>query len=99
MSDALIIGGGLAGIAAGRVLGRGAHLLEAQPRLGGLARTDFVDGFWFDWTGHWLHLRTAKWKAEVERLLPGGLLAVERQARIYSHGVLTPFPFQVNTFG
>lgn len=99
MGEVLIIGGGLAGIAAGRALGPRAHILEAQDRLGGLARTDVVDGYWFDWTGHWLHLRTPKWKAEVERLLPGGLLTIERQARIYSHGVITPFPFQVNTFG
>jgi protoporphyrinogen oxidase len=99
MSDVIIIGGGLAGIAAGRALGARAHLLEAQDQLGGLARTDVVDGFWFDWTGHWLHLRTEKWKTEVERLLPGGLLTIERQARIYSNGVFTPFPFQVNTFG
>ena len=56
--DIHIIGGGLAGISAGRTLGRDAHLVEAAERLGGLARTDVVDGFWFDWTGHWLHLRT-----------------------------------------
>ncbi len=99
MSEALIIGGGLAGLAAARALGERAHLLEASDRLGGLARTDVVDGFWFDWTGHWLHLRTARWRAEAARLLPGGLLTVERQARIFSHGVWTRFPFQVNTFG
>ena len=99
MSDVLIIGGGLAGIAAGKALGPRAHILEAQDRLGGLARTDVVDGFWFDWTGHWLHLRTPKWKAEVDRLLPSGLLTIERQACIYSSGVVTPFPFQVNTYG
>lgn len=99
MSGALVIGGGLAGIAAARALGRDAHLVEASERLGGLARTDVVDGFWFDWTGHWLHLRTPRWKAELERLLPGGLLTIERKARIHSHGTWTAFPFQVNTHG
>jgi protoporphyrinogen oxidase len=99
MSDVIIIGGGLAGIAAGRVLGPRAHLVDAADRLGGLARTDVVDGFAFDWTGHWLHLRTPRWKAEVERLLPGGLLTIERRARIYSCGVYTPFPYQVNMHG
>src|SRR3954468_19971889 len=99
MAEVLIIGGGLAGIAAGRALGTRAHILESQNRLGGLARSEVIDGFWFDWTGHWLHLRTPKWKSEVERLLPGGLLTIERQARIYSNGAFTAFPFQVNTFG
>lgn len=99
MADAVIIGGGLAGISAGLALGPRAHLVESADRLGGLARTDVVDGFSFDWTGHWLHLRTAKWKAEVERLLPGGLLQVERIARIHSCGTYTPFPYQVNMHG
>lgn len=99
MAQVVIIGGGLAGMAAGRALGARAHLVEASGRLGGLARTDVIDGFWFDWTGHWLHLRTPRWKQEVDRLLPGGLLTIARQARIYSHGTWTAFPFQVNTFG
>lgn len=99
MAKVIIVGGGLAGIAAGRVLGKRAHLVEASDRLGGLARTDVVDGFWFDWTGHWLHLRTERWKAEVERLLPGRLLSIERRAKIFSHGVWTNYPFQTNLHG
>ncbi len=99
MAQTIIIGGGLTGLAAGRLLASDAHLVEAQDRLGGLARTDVIDGFWFDWTGHWLHLRTPRWKAEVDRLLPAGLLTIARQARIHSHGVWTNFPFQVNTHG
>lgn len=99
MGQVVVIGGGLAGIAAGRVLGERGHLVEASDRLGGLARTDVVAGFWFDWTGHWLHLRTPWWKSEIQRLLPGGLLTIQRQARIHAHGRWTPFPFQVNTFG
>jgi len=94
-----ILGGGLAGISAARSLGTEATVIEAEDRLGGLARTDVERGFWFDWTGHWLHLRTPKWKSEVERLLPGGLLTIERNARIFGHGAWTPFPFQVNLHG
>lgn len=99
MSAQIVIGGGLAGLSAARRLGRDSHLLEAGERLGGLARTDVVEGFWFDWTGHWLHLRTPRWKSEVERLLPGGLLTIERRAMVHSHGTFTPYPFQVNTHG
>ena len=99
MSEVVIIGGGLAGMAAGRALGERAQLVEATDRLGGLARTEVVDGFSFDWTGHWLHLRSPRWKAEIDRLLPNGLVTVHRNARIFSHGAWTPFPYQVNTHG
>lgn len=99
MGRTVIIGGGLAGIAAARSLGAHAHLIEAESRLGGLARTEVIDGFSFDWTGHWLHLRTPRWKAEVDRLLSGGLRTIERRAVIRSHGTWTKFPFQVNLHG
>ena len=32
-------------------------LLESEDRVGGLARTEVVDGFSFDFTGHWFHAR------------------------------------------
>ncbi len=55
----VIVGGGLAGLSCARELGRDFILLEAEDRLGGLVRTDQVEGFSFDWTGHWLHARDA----------------------------------------
>lgn len=99
VSDVVIIGGGLAGLAAARKLGARSHLVESEDRLGGLTRTDHVDGFLFDWTGHWLHLRTPRWKEEVERLLPGGLLTIARRAVIHAYGTFTPYPFQANLHG
>jgi len=99
VEDVLVIGGGLAGLAAARRLGTRAHLLEAADRVGGLARTDFVQGFGFDWTGHWLHLRRPRWQSEVRRLLAPALDVVRRRALVRSCGVFTPYPYQVHTFG
>jgi phytoene dehydrogenase-like protein len=53
----VILGGGLTGISAAMHLGAPWVLLEKNDRLGGHARTDEREGYWFDKTGHWLHLR------------------------------------------
>ena len=74
-------------------------LLEQEERLGGHARTDERDGYHFDKTGHWLHLRDPGVKQLVDELLPGQMVPVARKARIFSHGVLTRFPFQANLHG
>jgi protoporphyrinogen oxidase len=95
----VILGGGLTGISTAVHLRRPWVLFEKEERLGGHARTDVSDGFHFDKTGHWLHLRDPYTKGLVAELLPGELVTVERKARIFSHGVLTRFPFQGNLHG
>src|SRR5437660_105726 len=97
---AIVIGGGLAGLACARELGNACTLLEAEDRLGGLVRTDVIDGFSFDWTGHWLHAREPEMRKLIqERWLGGNLLEVQRRARIYSEGVWTTFPYQFHLHG
>ncbi len=100
MSDpTLILGAGLAGLSCAHALGGGYRLFERQDRPGGLARTDQRDGFAFDATGHWLHFRDPEIRDLYAGLLGDDLLRVERRAAIFSHGVLTPYPFQANTHG
>ena len=77
MSGPVVVGGGLAGLACARELGEGCLLIEAEDRLGGLCRTDIVQGFSFDWTGHWLHARDPEMRALIaERWLRGNRLEV-----------------------
>ncbi len=95
----VILGGGLTGISAAYHLQRPWLLLEKESRLGGHAKTDQIRGFFFDKTGHWLHLRDPYVKQLIDELLPGQMVRVERKARIFSHGVLTRFPFQANLHG
>jgi protoporphyrinogen oxidase len=75
--------------------------VEKESRVGGLVRTEVMHGgFRFDPTGHWLHLRDPGMKALVhERLLPDGLVTVARRAAVFTRGVFTRFPYQVNTHG
>jgi protoporphyrinogen oxidase len=100
--EVVILGGGLTGISAAIHLGlhgRPWTVIEKNARLGGHARTDERDGYFFDKTGHWLHLRDPYTKDLIGRILPDQMVRVERKARIFSNGALTRFPFQANLFG
>src|SRR2546423_12068542 len=92
---AIVIGGGLAGLACARELGNACTLLEAEDRLGGLVRTDVIDGFSFDWTGHWLHARDPEMRKLIqEHWLGGNPLDVQRRAPISNVGGLTTVSLQ-----
>src|SRR5262252_7244268 len=97
----VILGGGLTGISTALHLGSKTPwvLFEKEERLGGHAKTDSRDGFFFDRTGHWLHLRDDYTKSLCGELLGDTLIPVERRARVFSHGVLTRYPFQANLHG
>lgn len=100
MQSPVILGGGLAGLSAAHFLTGPWLLVEKTERVGGLTKTDVIDGFYFDPTGHWLHLRDKQIKNLVEtRWLPNQLVTLQRKAAIFSCGVFTPFPYQVNTHG
>ncbi len=97
--DVLVLGAGLAGISTALALGGGYRLVERESRPGGLCRTEVRDGFAFDATGHWLHLRDPDVRALAQEVLPDGWVTVQRRASIWSHGVFTRYPYQVNTHG
>ncbi len=101
MDPVLILGGGLAGLSTAVFLRRPWLLVEKEARVGGKTRTEVLHGgFHFDATGHWLHLRDPEMKALVtESWLPGGWVRIDRRAAVFSRGVFTRFPYQVNTYG
>jgi protoporphyrinogen oxidase len=100
MDPIVILGGGLAGLSAAHFLKHPWHLVERTERVGGLIKTESIDGFLFDPTGHWLHLRDPEIKELVTtRWLPGQLVTIQRKAAVFSRGVFTRFPYQVNTHG
>jgi protoporphyrinogen oxidase len=97
--EIVILGGGLCGISAALHATRPFLLLEKNDRLGGHARTDKKDGYCFDKTGHWLHLRDPYAKQLVADACGDQMVPVARKARVFSHGALTRFPFQANLHG
>ncbi len=104
----LIFGGGLTGLSTAYHLEKLAKtrpelgnwlLIERDNQLGGLTRTEIIRGYHFDHTGHWLHLRHPEMKAFVNDVMGDDMMQVARKSRIWSHGVLTHFPFQQNLHG
>lgn len=95
----VILGAGLAGLSAAFHIQDGIKVFEKEDQIGGLARTDFVNGFSFDYDGHLLHYKTDYVKRLINKLLPNRLAAHKRNAWIYSHNVYTKYPFQANVFG
>jgi UDP-galactopyranose mutase len=100
----VILGGGLAGLAAGFGLGRGEHdftIYEAGERAGGVARSVTQDGFVFDHGPHILFPKVARAKKLIQDLLAGNLLQRSREAWIYHHTqkIFTRFPFQHHLHG
>ena len=82
MRDAVVIGGGAAGIAAARRLrnaGRNVLLIEARDRLGGRAHTEIVRGMPLDLGCGWLH--SAERNPMVDLAEAAGLTIVREGAR------------------
>ena len=99
----VILGAGLAGLAAAYHLRRAGRtdvvILEREAKPGGLTRSEHIDGYTFDYTGHFLHFRRPEIQEWVMSLCGDNMHRVARQAWIHSRGVDTPYPFQANTYG
>ncbi len=100
----LILGAGLAGMSAAYQAAKlkKPHLLfEREPREGGLVRSETLNGFTFDYTGHLLHMKQERTRKLVlsELGLKNDFVMVERNSWVYSHGRFTRAPFQANLHG
>lgn len=98
-----ILGAGLAGLSAAFHLQKAGRtdcaVFEKAGRVGGVCKSEQVDGFTFDYTGHFLHFVTEDIKTLVLDIIGGNIHTLERDSWIFSHNVFTPYPFQQNTYG
>ncbi|MBI3575552.1 MAG: FAD-dependent oxidoreductase [Gammaproteobacteria bacterium] len=93
----LILGGGLAGLAAGYALaraGRRVQVLEGGRQVGGLARTWVCNGFRFDLGGHRFFTHDTRVERFVRELLGPELLSVPRASRIRLRGRWIDYPLR-----
>ena len=96
MEEIIVLGGGLAGLAASMHTGAPVYERDAQP--GGVASSDSADGFVFDRGIHILQTKNA-WVLGLLDELGVELHSHSRNAYIYSRETYTAYPFQVNTAG
>ncbi len=90
----IIVGAGLAGLSTALHLDGDAVVLERKARPGGLAVTEFEEGFGFDVTGHWLHMRDPDIRARLGGL--ASMRSVVRQSKIRAYDRFVAYPFQSN---
>lgn len=97
----VILGAGLTGLSTALHLRRTPCLVaEREQRVGGKTRSERREGYTFDVTGHWLHLRDPRVRALVGDLFgPGQLVEIERRTGVWTHGTMLPYPFQANLHG
>ncbi|MGA8090317.1 MAG: NAD(P)-binding protein [Terracidiphilus sp.] len=99
--DAIVVGGGIAGLTAAQALreqGRHFCLLERCPSLGGLTRTVEIGEFCFDYTGHFLHLSRYGTPADIPYagLENKDWKTVDRRSCCFIGGKFVAAPIQYN---
>jgi protoporphyrinogen oxidase len=97
----VIVGAGPAGLSAAFHLAEttDAVIVEGEEEAGGLCRSFDLQGVTFDLGGHAFFTRHDEVRDLVERLCTVGVYRQPRQAWVYSHGRLIPYPFQSHLHG
>ena len=95
-----IIGAGVTGLSVAYFLEQmnffDYDLFEKENRVGGLCRSEKINGYIFDYTGHLLHVRDPYVEKLIKKLLGENIHCQERKAWIYYKNRYIPYPFQVN---
>ena len=97
MKDAVILGGGLAGLSAAHTLsvaGKDLVVIESDATVGGLSKTIIHNNFRFDLGGHRFITKNKKIEQYVKGLLDKESLAVSRKSKIYMRGMFFDYPLK-----
>jgi len=99
-ANTCILGEGLTGLSTAYHWPDDDYLvLEKGSQVGGSCRTEVKDDFSFDSGGHIFYPKQEYTRELVHKLLGETLREADREARIYSYGVYTRYPFQANLYG
>lgn len=104
MARVVLIGAGLTNLSVAYHLEQAGFtdykMFEKESSAGGLCRSLYQDGFTFDYTGHLLHVNDEYFKQFLQTISSlDDFVGINRRSYIYSHGVYTHYPFQVNLYG
>jgi dTDP-4-dehydrorhamnose reductase len=93
----IILGGGLAGLAAGYKLTQGGLnvlILEKYREVGGLARTIKYKDFFFDFCAHRFHTYNSSLLEEIKTIMQGDMVYHTQKSRIYMWNKYLEYPFR-----
>jgi protoporphyrinogen oxidase len=93
----LVLGGGPAGLTAGYLLGKSGRdvvVFEAEPQVGGLAKTVEIDGYRFDLGGHRFFTKSVEVDTLWHEILGEEFLLRPRMSRIYWNSRYLDYPLR-----
>lgn len=101
MKDVVIVGGGLAGLAAGwRLRHWDTLLLESDQRVGGRIRSERRGPYWMNWGGHVFAGPGTSTDALLSEVgiaavaVPGSLKALSMNGKFIRNGRIESYPFR-----
>jgi len=96
----LILGAGVTGLSTAYHLPDQEYAIyEMQDRVGGMCRTERVDGFLFDYGEHFIRADDKYVQEILKKLLRNNLNHQTLNAAVYLKGHYVNYPFQTNLFG
>ena len=98
MNNNIVIGAGISGLSFGYFSKKPFIIFEKENVAGGLCKSIKDNGFTFDYSGHFIHIKDKKIKSLIEKLTGKKLLTVKRNSCILFNKQLIPFPFQANLY-
>ena len=98
MTNNIVIGAGISGLSFGYFSKKPFILFEKENVVGGLCKSVKDNGFTFDYSGHFIHIKDKKIKFLIEKVIGKKLLTIKRNSAILFNNKIMPFPFQANLY-
>lgn len=96
--DFIVLGAGVAGLSLAYRLtkaGRSVLVLEKDKRVGGLAKTLNINGFFFDYCAHRFHSANPLLMQEVKEIMSPNFVQHRQKSRIHIFNKYLKYPFQL----
>ncbi|PKP60160.1 MAG: hypothetical protein CVT89_00400 [Candidatus Altiarchaeales archaeon HGW-Altiarchaeales-2] len=96
----VILGAGITGLSAAYHLKNLDYaIFESENRIGGMCKTESINGFLFDYAEHFIRVDDLYVKKIIKKLLKSNVQSQNLNSAIYISGNYTGYPFQTNLFG
>lgn len=96
--DILILGGGITSLALASFLNQSKDfiILESSDRVGGYCKTNKINDYVWDYSGHFFHFKNNDIKNHITKNINCEILEIEKISKIFYKNKFIDFPFQFN---